>query len=167
MGWLVTTCAVQKNEGLPRMKRNLSIVFALFIAGNWSLSAPSPQAPPNPQPDRRYKLDILVIVGHPDDDIMVASYAAKMIEQQHKRVGVVYGTRGNSGGNAAGPEQASALADVREIEARHSLASYGITDAWFLHGSDTPGGDVLHSLEVWGHGQALERVVRLVRITRP
>jgi len=149
------------------MKRNLSIVFALFIAGNWSLSAPSPQAPPNPQPDRRYKLDILVIVGHPDDDIMVASYAAKMIEQQHKRVGVVYGTRGNSGGNAAGPEQASALADVREIEARHSLASYGITDAWFLHGSDTPGGDVLHSLEVWGHGQALERVVRLVRITRP
>jgi LmbE family N-acetylglucosaminyl deacetylase len=53
------------------------------------------------------------------------------------------------------------------MEARHSLASYGITHAWFLHGSDTPGGDVLHSLEAWGHGQALEEVVRLVRITRP
>ena len=80
---------------------------------------------------------------------------------------VVYTTRGNSGGNAAGPEQANALADIREMEARHSLASYGITNAWFLHGSDTPGADVLHSLEQWGHGKALDEVVRLVRITRP
>src|SRR5437879_1933568 len=55
----------------------------------------------------------------------------------------------------------------REMEARHSLASYGITNAWFLHGSDTPGADVLRSLEQWGHGKALEEVVRLVRITRP
>lgn len=146
----------------------LSAFFAVCMAcSGLLLSAQSQQAPPNPQPDSRFKLDILVIVGHPDDDIMVAAYAAKIIEHQRKRVGVVYGTRGNSGGNAAGPEQASALGDIREMEARHSLASYGITEAWFLHGSDTPGGDVLHSLEVWGHGQALESVVRLVRVTRP
>ena len=63
---------------------------------------------------------------------------------------VIYTTRGNSGGNAAGQEQANALADVREMEARHSLASYGVSDAWFLHGSDTPGADVLHSLEQMG-----------------
>jgi LmbE family N-acetylglucosaminyl deacetylase len=125
------------------------------------------QAPANPQPDERYKVDILEVVGHPDDDVEVAAYAAKLIEQQHKRVAVVYTTRGNSGGNAAGPEQSRALADLREMEARHSLASYGITNAWFLHGSDTPGADVLKSLEGWGHGQALEEVVRLVRITRP
>lgn len=108
-----------------------------------------------------------MIVGHPDDDIEVAAYLAKMIEQQHKRAAVIYMTRGNAGGNAAGLEQSKALADVREMEARHSLASYGITNAWFLRGSDTPGGDVLHSLEAWGHGQALEDVVRLVRLTRP
>src|SRR5437868_5738487 len=131
------------------------------------VTAPAQQAPPYPEPDSRYRVDVLLVVGHPDDDIEVASYLAKIIEQQHKRAAVVYATRGNSGGNAAGPEQASALADVREMEARHSLASYGITDAWFLHGSDTPGGDVLRSLEAWGHGQALEEVVRLVRITRP
>jgi len=53
------------------------------------------------------------------------------------------------------------------MEARHSIGSYGITNAWFLHGADVPGGDVLHSLEVWGHGQALDEVVRLVRLTRP
>ena len=125
------------------------------------------QAPVVPEPDVRYKADILLIVGHPDDDIEVAAYLAKAIEQQHKRASVVYMTRGNSGGNAVGQEQSKALADVREMEARHSLASYGITNAWFLRGSDTPGGDVLHSLEVWGHGQALEEVVRLVRLTRP
>lgn len=127
----------------------------------------SQQAPPNPEPDSRYKVDILEVVGHPDDDIEVAAYVAKLIEQQHKRVAVVYTTRGNSGGNAAGPEQANALADIREMEARHSLASYGINNAWFLHGSDTPGADVLKSLEQWGHGQALDEMVRLVRITRP
>ena len=53
------------------------------------------------------------------------------------------------------------------MEARKSLASYGITNAWFMHRSDSPGGDVLRSLEIWGHGQSLEEVVRLVRITRP
>ncbi|MBV9480924.1 MAG: PIG-L family deacetylase [Acidobacteria bacterium] len=139
------------------------LLMSLIAIGN----SQAQQAPPNPEPDGRYKVDILEVVGHPDDDIEVAAYIAKLIEQQHKRVAVVYTTRGNSGGNAAGPEQSNALADIREMEARHSLASYGITNAWFLQGSDTPGSDVLHSLEAWGHGKALDEVVRLVRITRP
>ncbi len=142
----------------------LAVSIFLAIAVSRSLSQ---QAPANPEPDSRYKVDILEVVGHPDDDIEVAAYVAKIIEQQHKRVAVIYATRGNSGGNAVGLEQANALADVREMEARRSLASYGITDAWFLHGSDTPGADVLHSLEQWGHGAALDEIVRLIRITRP
>jgi LmbE family N-acetylglucosaminyl deacetylase len=147
------------------MKHRLLVVF-LFLCIP-SLFAHAQQADPNPQPDARYKVDILIAVGHPDDDIEVAAYVAKLIEEQHKTVAVVYGTRGNSGGNAAGPEQSKALADIREMEARHSLASYGITNAWFMHGPDTPGGDVLHSLESWGHGIALEEMVRIFRITRP
>jgi len=145
----------------------LAHVFAiLFFISSGSLWAQK-QAPPVPEPDARYKVDILVVVGHPDDDIAVAAYLAKAIEQDHRRVGFVYGTRGNSGGNAAGEEQSNVLADVREIEARRSIGSYGVTLAWFLHGSDTPGADVLHSLEQWGHGKALDEVVRLVRLTRP
>jgi LmbE family N-acetylglucosaminyl deacetylase len=140
----------------------LAIVLVTGIPGSQSQ-----QASPNLEPDSRYKVDILEIVAHPDDDIEVAAFVAKLIEQQHKRVAVVYTTRGNSGGNAAGPEQANALADIREMEARHSLASYGITNAWFLHGSDTPGADVLRSLEQWGHGKALDEIVRLVRLTQP
>ena len=147
------------------MKLFVSLVLAALTAV--VPQSQSQQAPRYPSPDERYKVDILEVVGHPDDDIEVAAYVAKLIEQQHKKVAVVYTTRGNSGGNAAGPEQANALADIREMEARHSLASYGIKNAWFLHGSDTPGADVLHSLEQWGHGQALDEVVRLVRITRP
>jgi LmbE family N-acetylglucosaminyl deacetylase len=147
------------------MKQVCLVLALLLVAGIPPSFAQ--QAPPNPEPDGRYKVDILEVVGHPDDDIEVTAYVAKLIEQQHKRVAVVYMTRGNSGGNAAGPEQSNALADIREMEARHSLASYGIYNAWFLHGSDTPGADVLKSLELWGHGQALEEVVRLVRITRP
>jgi LmbE family N-acetylglucosaminyl deacetylase len=149
------------------MKSRLVVLFLFLISFLALQQAQSQVAPPIPAPDSRYKVDILVVVGHPDDDIEVAAYVAKLIEQQHKRAAVVYTTRGNSGGNAAGQEQANALADIREIEARQSLASYGITLSWFLHGSDTPGSDVLHSLERWGHGKALDEVVRLVRITRP
>jgi LmbE family N-acetylglucosaminyl deacetylase len=149
------------------MHRNLAFLLPLFVACIGLPLSQAQQAEPNPGPDARYKVDILIVLGHPDDDIMAAAYVAKLIEEQHKKVAVVYGTRGNSGGNAAGPEQSKALSDIREMESRHSLASYGIRNAWFLHGFDTPGGDVLHSLETWGHGQTLEDVVRLVRITRP
>jgi LmbE family N-acetylglucosaminyl deacetylase len=53
------------------------------------------------------------------------------------------------------------------VEARRSLASHGITNVWFLRASDTPTQDVLHSLESVGHGEALEEVIRVVRLTRP
>src|SRR5437879_4914829 len=126
-----------------------------------------PAAPPNPPPDDRYKADILLIVAHPDDDTLAAPYLAKAIYEEHKHVSVIYGTRGNAGGNAVGSEQAASLGAVREIEGRRALASMGILDVWFLNGPDTPGQDVLHSLETWGHGASLEQVVRLVRLTRP
>ena len=149
------------------MKSHLSLLAFFVLILLRAEPAYSQAAPPLPEPDTRYKVDILAVVAHPDDDIIIAAYVAKGIEQEHKRVALVYTTRGNSGGNAAGQEQANALADIREMEARHSLASYGVNLAWFLQGSDTPGADVLHSLEQWGHGKMLDEIVRLVRITRP
>ena len=64
-------------------------------------------------------------------------------------------------------EQGKAMSDEREMEARRSLALSGIHNVWFLHGTDTATQDVLHSLETLGHGEALEEVVRLIRLTRP
>ena len=52
------------------MKVFLSFVLAVFIPSGVSQSR-AQQAPPNPEPDSRYKVDILEVVGHPDDDIEV------------------------------------------------------------------------------------------------
>jgi len=126
-----------------------------------------PQAPPSPGPDARYKADILVMVAHPDDESLIAAYLARESFDQHKRIAVVFGTCGRSGGNTVGYEQAASLCAVRGIEARRALASLGITNVWFLGGKDTASQSPLISLETWNHGAALWRAVRYVRLTRP
>ncbi len=121
----------------------------------------------NPKPDERYKADLLVVVAHPDDETEVGAYMARAIFDEGKRVAVVFGNRGNEGGNAEGQEQAQSLGAIREIEARRALEHFGVMNVWFLNGTDTPGQDVLRSLETCNHGDGLGRLVRLVRLTRP
>jgi LmbE family N-acetylglucosaminyl deacetylase len=121
----------------------------------------------NPPADARFKVDLLVVVAHPDDETELGAYLARAIFDEKKRVAVVFGNRGNQGGNAEGQEQAAALGAIREIEARRALAHFDISDVWFLNGTDTPGQSVLDSLETWNHGDALSRLVRLIRLTRP
>src|SRR5215813_1508570 len=72
--------------------------------------------------DDRFKADILLVVAHPDDEGAVTPYLARLIYDLHKRVAVVYGTHGGSGGNTYGQERAGALADIREMEAREACA---------------------------------------------
>ena len=145
--------------------RILACILVLLSSAFSALAQNSAQGKPGP--DDRYKTDILVVVAHPDDETAIAGYLARAIFDQHKRVSIVYGTRGNSGGNVYGFEQAASLGAVREIEARRAVATFGITNVWFLGGPDTPGQDVLRSLETWNHGASLEQVVRIVRLTRP
>jgi LmbE family N-acetylglucosaminyl deacetylase len=146
-------------------KTVLALATALLLAGSPAVTAQ--QQPPIPPPDARFKADILLVVAHPDDDTAVSTYLARAVYDEHKRVAVIFTTRGNSGPNGVGHEQSKALADIRETEGRHSLAARGINNVWFLGGADVPTQDVLHSLEVMGHGAALEEAVRLVRLTRP
>src|SRR5882757_8125121 len=119
-----------------------------------------------PLPDDRFKTDILLVVAHPDDEGAATAYLARVLDEG-KSVAVVFGTRGSNGGNEYGAEQAGALGAIREIEARKALAAYGVTNVWFLNGKDTAGQNVLQSLANWDHGQSLEQLVRLVRLTRP
>jgi LmbE family N-acetylglucosaminyl deacetylase len=139
------------------------IVFVLLLCVP-SLAAQEPKA--LPQADDRYKTDILLVVAHPDDEGAATPYLARALDEG-KRVAVVFGTRGSSGANEAGAEQAAALGDIREIEARRALETLGITNVWFLGGKDTASQNVLQSLANWGHGSSLEQIVRLVRLTRP
>ena len=117
--------------------------------------------------DERFKADILVVVAHPDDEGAVTPYLARAIYDLHKRVAVVYGTHGGSGANNYGREHAAALGDIREMEARESCARMGIKNVWFLEGKDTASQNGLNSLANWGHGANLEKLVELVRLTRP
>jgi len=135
-----------------------SVLFPLALA------AQEPKA--LPLPDERYKADILLVVAHPDDEGAATPYLARALDE-HKRIAVVFGTRGSSGANEAGTEQAAALGAIREIEARNALTTLGITNVWFLGGKDTASQNVLQSLANWDHGVSLEQLVRLVRLTRP
>jgi LmbE family N-acetylglucosaminyl deacetylase len=142
----------------------LALIWSLAIA---ALDSQTSSPIRSPAPDERFKTDILLVVAHPDDDTLVASYLAKAVYDEHKRVSVLYGTRGDAGPNNVGNEQAGALAAVREIEARRALATLDILNVWFLEGRDTASQDVLQSLERWGHGRSLEQTVRVMRLTRP
>jgi len=145
------------------MKR-FSLLFVLLFAVSHAV-AQEPQKVKGP--DERYKVDILVVVAHPDDEGAVTPYLARAIYDLHKTVAVVFGTRGGSGGNDYRREHGPAMADVREIEARQACAKLGIDKVWFLGGKDTASQNVLNSLANWGHGQSLEEMVRIVRLTRP
>ena len=117
--------------------------------------------------DERYKVDILEVVAHPDDEGFFTPYLARAIYDLHKRVAVVFATQGGSGANHYARERGPALTNVREIEAREACARLGISLVWFLDGKDTASQDVLDSLSNWGHGANLEKLVGLLRLTRP
>src|SRR5712675_3749846 len=148
---------------MKRLATQLLLALFLFFP---VLASDAQEPKALPVPDERYKADILLVVAHPDDEGAATPYLARALDDG-KRVAVAFGTRGSSGANEAGAEQAAALGAVREIEARRALALLGITNVWFLGGKDTASQNVLQSLANWEHGAALEQLVRLVRLTRP
>src|ERR1700692_2835518 len=79
-----------------------------------------------------FKADILLVVAHPDDEIMAAAYLAREIYDDHKRVAIVFQNPGDGGVNDVGPEQGASLGALRQMEGRRAAASLGITNVWFL-----------------------------------
>jgi len=140
---------------------------AFILATGFGTALSQSSAPALLPLDARYKADLLLIVAHPDDDVVIGAYLARIALDEHKRVAVIYCTNGDGGGNSVGYAAGYALGKMREIEARRALAAWGIFNVWFLAGHDTPGQNVLRSLDHWNHGLALDEIVRLVRITQP
>src|SRR6201998_169854 len=142
-----------------------AIVLLALFAVPASLRAQTPQKVNGA--DGRFKADILVVVAHPDDEAFFTPYLARAMYDMHKRVAVIFSTHGGSGANRYTRERGPAMANEREIEARDACARLGISNVWFLDGKDTPSQSLLDSLANWGHGANLERLVGLIRLTRP
>ncbi len=79
------------------MKTPRCLVIALLSCASLA-AAELTKAPPAPHPDDRFKADILVVVAHPDDETEITGYLAKAIYEEHRRVAVIFGTRGDGGG---------------------------------------------------------------------
>lgn len=143
-------------------------LMAMLVLLGATVAAQTPTPSPTPllKPDERLKVDVLLIVAHPDDETGVVPYLVQLIDQ-HKHVAVIYTTHGEAGHNNMGPERAQSLGAVREMELRHALESVGINNVWFLSGRDTPTQNVLESLANWRQGEVEEELVRMVRLTRP
>jgi LmbE family N-acetylglucosaminyl deacetylase len=120
--------------------------------------------PPSSSP----QLDVLFVGAHPDDESGDLSTYGQWASRRHVRVGVLTITRGEGGGNAAGPEEGAALGRIREREERTAVGRAGIRDVFYLNRPDFfyTVSDRL-TRQVWGHRATLAAVVRLVRETRP
>jgi LmbE family N-acetylglucosaminyl deacetylase len=141
------------------------VVLLAILVVSGALRAQTPQKVNGA--DSRFKVDILEVVAHPDDEAFFTPYLAREMYDMHKRVAVIFSTHGGSGANRYTRERGPAMANEREIEAREACARLGISNVWFLDGKDTPSQSLLDSLANWGHGSNLERLVGLIRLTRP
>jgi LmbE family N-acetylglucosaminyl deacetylase len=113
-------------------------------------------------------LDVLFIGAHPDDEAFGLATYGQWNEFSGVTTGVVTITRGEGGGNAAGPEEGPALGIIREAEERRAVGRAGIEDIFYLDKVDfyyTVSAPLTD--EVWGHDDTLARIVRVVRMTHP
>ncbi|WP_051426198.1 sugar-binding protein [Jiangella gansuensis] len=112
-------------------------------------------------------LDVLYIGAHPDDEAGSLAAFGQWNEYDDIRAGVITVTRGEGGGNAVGLEEGPELGMLREAEERRAVGNaniehvYNLDEVDFFYNASAPLTD-----EVWS-ADALERVVRVVRSTRP
>ncbi|MFC5183857.1 sugar-binding protein [Actinomadura harenae] len=114
------------------------------------------------------QLDVLFVGAHPDDEAGSLSTLGQWNEFDKARTGVLTVTRGEGGGNAAGNEEGPPLGLLRESEERRAVGKAGVTDIHYLDKVDffyTVSAPLTD--DTWGHDATLEKVVRLVRETRP
>ncbi|MGW0519528.1 sugar-binding protein [Crossiella sp. NPDC003009] len=113
-------------------------------------------------------LDALFVGAHPDDEAFALSTFGQWHADHRVRAGVVTITRGEGGGNAAGPEEGPELGRLREAEERRAVARAGITEVLNLDEADfyyTVSSPLTE--QGWQHKDVLGKLVRAIRQTRP
>src|SRR4051812_6937184 len=119
--------------------------------------------------DRPIDLDVLFVGAHPDDEASQLGAFGAWREQHGFKGGVITITRGEGGGNAAGQEEGPALGALREREERSAVFHGGLIENVF----NLDRVDFYYTVsaplteQLWGHDVTLERVVRVIRATRP
>lgn len=114
------------------------------------------------------KLNAMFIGAHPDDEAGLLPTYGIWDEKFGARTGVITVTRGEGGGNSAGLEEGAPLGILREREERRAVGRAGIRNIYNLDLQDFfYTYSVPLTRDVWNYDAALERVVRVVRQTRP
>ncbi|MEV4060636.1 sugar-binding protein [Nonomuraea dietziae] len=165
---------------VPRTPGRLAVLAAAVVLGlvpsapalaGKAAAPPTPAgraaAPPATSDRSSADLDALFVGAHPDDEAFTLSTLGQWKEDHDIRTGVVTVTRGEGGGNAVGPEEGPALGLLREAEERTAVAKAGVREVFNLDDVDfyyTVSAPLTDT--VWG-GDTLEKVVRIVRQTRP
>ena len=117
---------------------------------------------------RAVDLDALFVGAHPDDEAFTLATYGQWGEAYDLDIGVVTITRGEGGGNAQGPEEGPPLGLIREAEERRAVGKAGIDNVFYLDKVDfwyTLSAPLTE--QIWGHDDTLERLVRVIRTTRP
>ena len=117
---------------------------------------------------RAVDLDALFVGAHPDDEAFTLATYGQWGETYGVDIGVVTITRGEGGGNAQGPEEGPPLGLIREAEERRAVGKAGIENVFYLDKVDfwyTLSAPLTE--QIWGHDDTLERLVRVIRTTRP
>lgn len=141
-------------------------VAAAMTGLDWASLTPAEQA--LAAPGGAVKLNVLFIGAHPDDEASTLAVLGQWNEYNDIKAGVITVTRGEGGGNAVGLEEGPPLGMLREAEERTAVGYAGITNVFNLDGLDfyyTASAPLSYS--VWGGEAVLNRIVRVVRATRP
>jgi LmbE family N-acetylglucosaminyl deacetylase len=114
------------------------------------------------------KIDVMGEFAHPDDDTGLIGPCGVWHQRYGTRCGVIMVTRGEGGGNAAGPEIGPALGLRRENEDRAAHFRSGTIDVFnldrvdFFYNQSAP-----LTQQFWDHDETLRRITRVIRTTQP
>lgn len=138
---------------------------SLIYVNTAPVQANSPQVP---APTNPHKINVLGEWAHPDDDTSIIDACGVWHQRYGIRCGIIQATRGEGGGNAIGPETATALGLRRENEDRAAHYRSGTVDIFYLDRVDfSYNQSAPLTQSFWGHDETLRRVTRIIRETQP
>ncbi|QNE21381.1 LmbE family protein [Kribbella qitaiheensis] len=158
------------------MKRHRTMVALLAAAVLIPLGslAATASAQAGGSPPGRYvagpdtKIDVMGEWAHPDDDTSIIGPCGVWHQQFGTKCGIIMVTRGEGGGNSAGPELGPDLGLRRENEDRVAHYRSGTVDIFnldridFFYNQSAP-----LTKYFWDSEETLRRVTRVIRTTQP